>query len=86
MALTGETLIDVSNQSKNRGDIAESVILIRGDRIISVEKTDEIPIPDDAEIIDNHGSWVQSGLIDGFATLNNQSHADAYLSMGIIGV
>ena len=43
-------------------------------------------LPKAAEIIDAKGKYLMPGLIDGFATLNNQAYANAYLYKGITSI
>ena len=46
--------------------------------------TDELPRA--AKTIDATGKFVMPGLVDGFATLNNQAYANAYLYKGITSI
>lgn len=47
-----------------RGPVANSVTLIRGDRILCAGSAGECPVPHRARIIDAHGRWLIPGLID----------------------
>jgi len=86
VALVGATLIDVSAAGRSEMDISDAVVVIEGDRILSAGPRAETQIPADARVIDVAGCWILPGLIDGFATLNNQSYADAYLEMGVTSI
>jgi len=59
-ALSGATLIN-SNGSK---PIANSVVLINGNRIDKIGKSGKVKIPADAQIIDLSGKYIIPGLID----------------------
>jgi imidazolonepropionase-like amidohydrolase len=47
-----------------RGPVANSVTLIRGDRILCAGAAGECPVPRRARIIDANGQWLIPGLID----------------------
>ncbi len=84
LLILGGTIIDPSGQGKMGHDLANSYILIRGDTIAKVGKIDnENEFPGDAVTIDASGKFVVPGLIDGFAVINNQEYANAFLYMGI---
>jgi hypothetical protein len=86
IALVGGTLLDVSNGGHSTKDIKESVIIIEGDKIISVGEKGHVQIPKDAQVIDTTGKFIIPGLIDGFAALKNQGYANAYLYMGVTSI
>lgn len=67
-------------------DLPDAVVLFEGDEIVAVGSRDLVQIPDGARRIDARGKWILPGLIDGFATLNNQDYADAYLAMGVTSI
>jgi hypothetical protein len=46
----------------------------------------EVPIPKDAEVVNVRGTYLVPGLIDGFAGLNSQAQANAYLYMGVTSI
>jgi hypothetical protein len=85
-ALVGGTVIDVSDYGKSSNDIPDAVILIEGDRITAVGQRASVTIPDGAKVIDISGKYVLPGLVDGFAAVDNQSYANAYLYMGVTAV
>ena len=86
LVLTGGTVIDVSDFGKSREDIHNAVIIIQGDKIAEVGKKNTVQIPKDAQIIDVTGKYVLPGLIDGYAALDNQAFANAYLYMGVTSI
>jgi len=86
IALVGGTVIDVTNFGNSHSDIIDAVVIIEGEKIIAVGSKDTIKIPEDARIINIKGKFVLPGLIDGFAALENQAYANAYLYMGVTSV
>jgi len=84
LLILGGTIIDVSNQEKSGNDLTNSYVLIRGDTIAEVGTlNDEIEFAKDVVTIDASGKFILPGLIDGFAAMNNQQYANAFLYMGI---
>jgi hypothetical protein len=83
IALAGGTIVDVSDFGNSTRDIPDSVVVLRGDRIVASGRRADVAIPADAEIVDVHGKFLLPGLIDGFAGLNSQAQANAYLYMGV---
>jgi hypothetical protein len=86
VALVGGTVVDVSNFGRSDSDLQGAVVLIEGERITAVGSEDVVKIPKEAEIIDIRGKYVLPGLIDGYAALDNQSYANAYLYMGVTSI
>ncbi|MBI3447643.1 MAG: hypothetical protein HY049_01790 [Acidobacteria bacterium] len=86
MALAGGTIVDVSNFGNSTRDIPDSVVILRGGRIVAAGARSDVPIPGDADIVDVHGKYLLPGLIDGFAGLNSQAQANAYLYMGVTSI
>lgn len=84
--IRGGTLVDVNNLGKSGNDITNSYILVKGDRIVESGSLDKAKIPRNSRIIDADGGFIIPGLIDGFATLNNQAYANAYLYMGVTSI
>ena len=83
VVLTGGTVIDVDNYGKSENDIEQAVVVIEKGIITAVGKKGAIRIPAEAKIIDVSGKYIVPGLIDGFATLNNQAYANAFLYTGV---
>ena len=72
LALVGGMLFDGSL----RDPIADSVVLIDGERIVKVGREGEVAIPADAEIVSTEGMTVLPGLWDLHANLMRLGHAD----------
>jgi len=86
LALVGGTVIDVSAFGSSSHDIPDAVVVVRGDRIEVAGRRAATRIPADATVIDVRGSYLIPGLIDGFAALDNQAYANAYLYMGVTSI
>lgn len=86
LIISGGTILDLSDKGNSNHDLHNSVILIQDEKIIAVGKKGEIKIPPEAKIIDARGKFILPGLIDGFAAINNQNYANAYLFMGITSI
>ena len=62
-------------------------VLIQGDTIAATGPMSRAPQPaPNTTLIQAEGLYLMPGLTDGFAALNNQSYADAYLQMGITSI
>lgn len=85
-ALVGGTVIDVSRFGHSDDDIEDAVVILEGDRISEVGPANSVIIPEGARVIDVQGKYIFPGLIDGFAAMDNQSFADAYLYMGVTSI
>ena len=82
--IKGGTILDFSNQGKSAKDIQDSYVILRGNEILEIgllSEKDEFP--PNAKIIDASGKFIIPGLIDGFAVMNNQSYANAFLYSGV---
>lgn len=84
VVLKGGTVIDVSNYGKSENDIPNAIVIIENGKIKAVGS--DIKIPKKAKVIDVTGKYIIPGLIDGFATINNQAYANAFLYMGVTTV
>lgn len=88
--IKGATLLNLQDDEGDFYDLPRAYILFEGNEILDIGVFDEkAKIPKDARIIDATGKFILPGLIDGFAVLNNQSYANAFLAKGvttIIGV
>ena len=79
VVVRGGTLIDVTN-----GDlIRDAVIVIKGDRIESVNSGE--PLPQDATVLDATGKYIIPGLIDAHIHYKNFS-GPLYLNHGVTTV
>jgi hypothetical protein len=83
IALVGGTLIDVSNSGHRAHDIPHAVVVIRAGKIEAAGPAASVKVPPDAKAIDYKGTYILPGLIDGFAGLNSQAQASAWLYMGV---
>ncbi|HVH35175.1 MAG TPA: amidohydrolase family protein, partial [Tahibacter sp.] len=72
IALVGGTLVD----GTLREPIADSVVIVRDERIVAVGSQGELAIPADAEIVSTEGMTVLPGLWDMHVHLMINGHAD----------
>jgi cytosine/adenosine deaminase-related metal-dependent hydrolase len=86
VALVGGTIVDLSDFGRSEADIEDGVILIDGQKITAVGSSSKMKIPAEASIIDITGKYVLPGLIDGYAALDNQAYANAYLYVGVTSI
>jgi hypothetical protein len=83
VALIGGTFIDLSKSGHGTQDIPAVVVVLRDGKIEAVGPTALVNIPKNARTIDCRGAYILPGLIDGFAGLNSQAQANAWLYMGV---
>lgn len=84
LLISGITIPDLSDRGKNDNDLMNGFILIRDGLIEMVGDIRSVPdISGDVRIIEAKGKFLLPGLIDGFAAINNQAYANAYLYMGV---
>ncbi len=81
LAIRGGTLVDV----RSGKEIADSVIVLRGERIEAVSTEGKENIPADAKIVDARGKWIIPGLIDSHAHSGNDESEplSLYLANGV---
>jgi len=85
LIIKGGTIIDVSNNGTSSNDLTNKAIIIKADTIFKI--VDESSLSNKQEhIIDATGKYIIPGLTDGFAVINNQNYANAFLYMGITDV
>ncbi len=81
LLIKGATIINPDTETEI---IPESFILIDSNKIKSYGKLENLP---ESIVVQKEvtafGKFVVPGLVDGFATINNQSYANAYLYKGI---
>jgi imidazolonepropionase-like amidohydrolase len=83
IAIVGATLID----GRGGPPIVDSVVVVRGEKIVSVGKRNAITIPTGAEIIDEKGLTLLPGLIDSHFHIDGDDPLPAlYLTHGITSV
>jgi hypothetical protein len=83
IALTGGTLIDLSNSGHRTHDIPNAIVVLRDGKIEAAGPAALVKIPKDARVVDCKGAYILPGLIDGFAGVNSQAQANAWLYMGV---
>jgi hypothetical protein len=83
MALTGGTVIDVSNWGHSAADLHNAVVIIENGKITGVGAAGTVTIPNGARIIDCTGKYLVPGFVDGFTGMSTQGQASAALYMGV---
>jgi len=86
LAIINAHLLDLSELGKSNNDVSSAYILVDGDKIVEVGKMIDTPDFGKRTIIDAKGKVVMPGLTDGFAAINNQSYANAYLYSGVTDI
>lgn len=86
LAITGGTIVDVSDQGRSQRDLTGQTILIEDGVITRVGPSGQVTIPEGFHRLDATGKYLTPGLIDGFAVLNNQAYAQAFLTMGVTSI
>lgn len=86
LVLAGGTVIDVSNWGHSARDLTDAIVVISEGKITAVGSRVDVPIPKGARVLDCTGKFLIPGLVDGFAGMNAQSQANAFLSMGVTTV
>jgi hypothetical protein len=86
LAIVGATVIDVGEFGSSNSDLSDAVVVIEDGTVTVVGPRSEVKIPADARVLDAEGRFIVPGLTDGFAALNNQSYADAYLECGVTSI
>lgn len=82
LAIVGGTLIDGTGSAP----VADSVVLIEGDRIISAGSRSRVKIPRNARVVEVRGKFILPGLWDMHAHLFQAEFGPAYLSVGVTTV
>lgn len=82
-AITGATLID----GRGGEPVADSVVIVRGERIIAAGSRSAVRVPADAEIIEARGMTLLPGLIDShFHIDSDEILPSLFLSHGVTSV
>jgi len=82
--IKGGALIDPANASN---DVKNAYVLIEDRSILETGKfSEEMEVPPGTKIIDAKGKYILPGLIDGFAVMNNQFYANAFLYSGVTSI
>jgi len=80
IAIVGATLIDGTGGPV----VSDSVVVIRGDRVVAVGKRDAVGVPKGAELVDAKGLTLVPGLIDSHFHIDGDDSLPAlYLSHGV---
>jgi hypothetical protein len=83
LVLVGGTVVDVTEWGGSAKDLPDAIVIVRDGRITDVGSRMAVSIPKGAQVIDCTGKFLIPGLIDGFAGMNSQGQANAYLYMGV---
>ena len=86
LAIVGATVIDVSEFGSSDSDLVDAAVVIEDGTITAVGPRSKVRIPADVNVLNAEGRFIVPGLTDGFAALNNQSYADAYLECGVTSI
>jgi hypothetical protein len=86
LALAGGTVVDVTGWGGSAKDLPDAIVIVRDGRITDVGSRMAVSIPKGARVIDCTGKFLIPGLVDGFAGVNSQGQANAYLYMGVTTV
>jgi hypothetical protein len=86
LAIVNAHLLDLSDLGKSDKDVPSAYILIDAEKIVEVGEMPENWDFGNRTIIDAKGKTVIPGLTDGFAAINNQSYANAYLYSGVTDI
>jgi hypothetical protein len=86
LVLAGGTVVDVTGWGGSAKDLPDAIVIVRDGRITDVGSRMAVSIPKGARVIDCSGKYLIPGLIDGFAGMNSQGQANAYLFMGVTTV
>ena len=86
LVLAGGTVVDVRDWGHSARDQQDSIVVIRDGRIVEVGYRGAVLIPKGARVIDCTGKYLIPGLVDGYAGMNSQGHANANLYMGVTTV
>ena len=85
LVIKGGTILDLSNNGNSNNDLKNKAIVIKADTIFAVVNASDIS-KKQKNMMDASGKFIIPGLTDGFAVLNNQSYANAFLYMGITDI
>lgn len=86
LALTGGTVIDVTDWGDSARDLPNAIVLISGGHITDVGPASSVIVPKGAQVVDCTGKFIIPGLVDGYAGMNSQAQANANLYMGVTTV
>lgn len=85
--IKGGLIINTDWNSTSEEDIKNGFVLIEKGKIQRIGiYSDTISFAEKAQIIDASGKYIVPGLIDGFAVINNQAYANAFLLSGVTSI
>ncbi|MCK5028382.1 MAG: amidohydrolase family protein [Bacteroidales bacterium] len=85
--IKGGTIINTDWDASPDDNISNAYILIQDKRIIKTGiYSDTVSLPKKYTLVDASGKYIIPGLIDGFAVINNQAYANAFLLSGVTSV
>jgi len=85
--IKGGTLLNLLDKNGKFYDIPNGYIFFCDNKIIDFGTfSHKTQIPENARIINAAGKFIVPGLIDGFAVINNQFYANAFLAKGVTSV
>ena len=85
LIIKGGVIIDLSNNGLSNNDLLNKAVIIKADTIFDIVDASKIS-KDEKNVLDATGKFIIPGLTDGFAVINNQSYANAFLYMGVTDV
>ena len=83
LVLAGGTVIDVTGWGRSAKDLKDAIVIINEGKVAIVGARADVTVPSNARIIDCTGKYLIPGLVDGFAGMNSQGQANAFLYMGV---
>ncbi len=86
LAIVGAVVIDTADRGRSTRDIEDAVIVVENGVITAVGPQERIAVPEGFRIVEGTGKFVVPGLVDGFAVLNNQAYANAFLHSGVTSI
>ncbi len=81
-AITGATLVDGTGAAP----VADSVVVVKGDRIVAVGPSSKVKVPKGATVVDGRGKWLIPGLWDMHAHFQQVEWGPIYLAAGVTTV
>jgi hypothetical protein len=86
LVLRGVTVVDVGRFGNSHRDLEKATIVIRDGRVAAVGEGRSVAVPSGSHVLELPGKYVVPGLIDAYATQNNQGQANAWLYMGVTSI
>ena len=86
LALIGGTVVDTGVWGHSTADVEDAVVIIEDGKISEVGRGDAVAVPAGAKVVDASEKFIVPGLVDGFAAINNQAYANAYLVSGVTSI